>query len=456
MRPRLLVVDDNIDTVELLRRNLEWLGYTVQTATRVDEALALLQHQPVDLVITDWKIPGLTGMDLVYRIREKDAQTGIMMVTGFATIESAVEAMKAGVDEYLPKPFTDDDFTARVQAAIAKTAARQNLNQVRHSNSVTQGIVGSSACMQLVRDSIAKASRSTATVLITGESGTGKELVARAIHYQSRRQAAPFVAINCAAIPRELMESELFGYTRGAFTGAINDRPGFFEAADGGTLFMDEIADMDMFVQSKLLRVIQDRQICRLGSQRYRKIDVRYLAATNKNLLQLVDKGLFREDLYYRLNIVQIEIPPLRDRTGDVPLLLHHYATRFAREMGRAMPRFSDAVISALNMHDWPGNVRELENLAQRLMVMVDRDTVELSDLPPTMRPRLKTEVAGNLCSLHQAELAHIVFVFNAVGGNVSRAARILEIDRKTLREKIRQIKDSGSNLLGGEKFPTS
>lgn len=433
----ILVVDDAQDTVELIRRNLEFFGHQVWTASCVEEAIARMSEQAFDLIITDWKMPEYSGMDLVRYIRERDALVGVMMVTGYATIEGAVDAVKTGVDEYLPKPFTEDDLRGAVDRALQKVSTRRSVHTGDSEPTSRYGIIGCSPEMQAVFDLIGKAAKSNATVLITGDSGTGKELVARAIHYQSKRQSAPFVPINCSAIPQELIESELFGYIKGAFTGAMSNRMGFFQTADGGSLFLDEIGEMNLGMQSKLLRVIQEKEISQLGSHRSQPIDVRFIAATNKDLLAQVEKGAFREDLFYRLNIVNIEIPPLHQRTDDIPLLIRHFAGRFAQEAGKSVPHFSDAVIDILTHYDWPGNVRELENLILRLMVMLDHDTVEPADLPVSMRSTRLYGQNGKLRTLAEAEADHIRFVVQAARGNITQAAKILGIDRKTLRGKM-------------------
>jgi DNA-binding NtrC family response regulator len=293
--------------------------------------------------------------------------------------------------------------------------------------------------MRKALQAIPKAAASDATVLITGESGTGKELVARAIHYNSPRASAPFIPVNCGGIPDGLVESELFGHVRGAFTGAVDSRAGFFQAADGGTIFLDEISDVGPAMQVKLLRVLQDREVVMVGSTRSRKVDVRIVAATNKDLLGLVRKGAFREDLYFRLNVVTIELPPLRERGDDILLLIRHSAERFARAAGRPAPRFSETALQVLRNYHWPGNVRELENVVQRLLVMTEGDVIEVPDLPSLMRfSALRGE--GVRRTLAEVEAEHIRNVLASAGGNKTRAAEILGIDRKTLRQKLRAL----------------
>jgi transcriptional regulator with PAS, ATPase and Fis domain len=288
---------------------------------------------------------------------------------------------------------------------------------------------------------IEKAAKSPATVLITGESGTGKELVARAIHYNSSRASAPFVPINCGGIPENLLESELFGYVKGAFTGAIETRAGFFQTAEGGTIFLDEISETSLTMQVKLLRVLQDKEVCLVGAREHQKVDVRIIAATNKDLLSLVKKDEFREDLYYRLNVITIDIPPLRDREGDILLLVQNFSVKFAEELGKPVPRLSDNALQVLNGYEWPGNVRELENIIQRLVVMTEGSVIDAPDLPALMRFSALRGVSPQK-TLAEIEAEHILCVLSSVDGNKTQAAKILGITRKTLREKLNKIKE--------------
>jgi len=398
-KEHILVVDDAPNTLEVLRRNLESQGYKVFTAPGVVEAIKILDATPVDLVITDLKMPRVSGLDLVRHVRENFKDTEVMMITGYATVEGAVRAVKTGAEEYLPKPFTDEELFSAVRRSLDKLHAhRAGLSKVRQVPRDTYGILGESAEMQKVLEAIAKVSLTSATVLITGESGTGKELVARAIHYNSPRAAAPFVAINCGGIPEQLLESELFGYVKGAFTGATESRAGFFQTADGGTIFLDEISDTSPSMQIKLP---------------------------------------FREDLFFRLNVITIPVPPLRQRGNDILLLAHHFAVKFAGELGKPTPRFSDSSLQVLRNYYWPGNVRELENVIQRFVVMTDGDVMEVPDMPPLMRFSALRETGLNR-TLAELEAEYIRNVLASVDGNKTQAARILGIDRKTLREKLK------------------
>ena len=444
-KKRILIVDDSANTLEVLKRNLTAADYQVFTAPGVSEAIEILEQTPLDLVITDLKMPNISGMDLVRHIRENFKDTEVMMITGYPSIEGAVEAVKTGADEFLAKPFTDTELLSAVQRVLDKVRLRRSeYTKPDQAAPVHKGLIGRSEGMREIFVAISKSSSTSATVLITGESGTGKELAARAIHYSSARSAAPFVPVNCGGIPEGLLESELFGHVKGAFTGATESRAGFFHAADGGTIFLDEISNMSLAMQVKLLRVLQDKEVCMVGSNRTRKVDVRILAATNKDLQGLVKKALFREDLFYRLNVITIVIPPLRERGDDILLLTNHFLTQFATESGKPLPRFSDEALQSLRSYNWPGNVRELENVIQRLVVMTDGDLIDVPDLPSLMRFSVLRNT-GFTRTLAEVENEYITNVLTSVDGNKTRAAEILGIDRKTLREKLKRAKQSPS-----------
>jgi DNA-binding NtrC family response regulator len=444
-KERILVVDDAPETLEVLQRNLASKGYQVFTALGVDEAIRFLETESIDLVITDYKMPRASGMDLVRHVRENLEDAEVMMITGYASIGGAVEAVKYGAEDYLAKPFTDEELFNAVGHALDKLHTRR----AGHTRSVKKvsesyGILGDSKVMLKVLDAITKAAATPATVLITGESGTGKELVARAIHYSSPRASAPFVPVNCGGIPEGLLESELFGHVKGAFTGATETRAGFFQTADGGTIFLDEISETSLSMQVKLLRVLQDKEVCMVGDTRTRKVDVRIVAATNKDLRDRIKKELFREDLFFRLSVLTIIVPPLCERGNDILIMAHHFASKFTSELGKSPLRFSDNALNALKNYDWPGNVRELENAVQRLVVMTDSDVIDAPDLPSLMRfsaPR-RTGIRRTLAEI---EREHIRNVLTSVNGNKTRAAEILGIDRKTLREKLKENNSSQS-----------
>ncbi|MBN1612555.1 MAG: sigma-54-dependent Fis family transcriptional regulator [Polyangiaceae bacterium] len=436
----ILIVDDSRDTLEVLERNLAGAGYPVVGATSAAEALERLERQPVDLVITDLKMPKVGGLEVVRYVRENLRDTEVMMITGYPSVEGAVVAVKTGAEEYLGKPFTSEELLAAVERALEKLQLRRLGRGTLEEVPVAPcGIMGTSTRMRKVLNAIGKAACTSATVLITGESGTGKELVARAIHYSGRRAAAPFVPVNCGGIPEGLVESALFGHMKGAFTGAAEARAGFFHAADGGSLFLDEVREMSPAMQVKLLRVLQDCEVWMVGSSRPRKVDARILAATNIDLASLVKAGAFREDLFYRLNVITIAVPPLRERGDDVLLLARHFAAACSNELGRPIPRFSDGVLRVFKDHSWPGNVRELENVVRRLVVMSEGDLIEVPDLPSVMRFSL-ARANGSHRTLAEVEASHICDVLAAVGGNKTKAAAILGIDRKTLREKLKSL----------------
>ena len=433
---RILVVDDQPDTREMLFRYLKAEYSLVMTASCMDDAIRMLADQPFDIVITDYKMPQGSGMELVRHVRGNYSDIGLMMITGYATVEGAVQAMKRGVEEYLPKPFTEEELLMSLKSLALKVRMRKG-SSITGAPQGPSGIIGNSKVMKKVYRMIEKASRSRATVLITGESGTGKELVARAIHYGSKHHSAPFVPVNCSAIPEELMESELFGYVKGAFTGADTSRAGFFQTADGGSIFLDEISEMSLAMQTKLLRVIQEREVYLIGSRKPVPVDIRVIAATNKELRQLAEKGGFREDLFYRLNVLNIELPPLRDRDGDMELLIRSFAKKFSMDMGCDSPDFPSDTMELLEGYAWPGNVRELENMIQRLIVMCSSDSVKPADLPEYIRKQKAPMKWSPDRTLIEVERAYVHQVLQACGGNKSEAARILGIDRKTLRSKM-------------------
>jgi DNA-binding NtrC family response regulator len=436
----ILVVDDAPDTLEVLRRNLATHGYKVFTASSVPEAIRIFSNTSIDLVITDYKMPRISGLDLIRHVRENFSDTEIMMITGYSSVAGAVEAMKSGAEEYLAKPFTDDELFTAVDRMLKKLQIRR-AGQI-HSKKIDStfyGLIGESKAMQYIFKTISKAAKVNATILITGESGTGKELVARAVHYNSIRASATFVPVNCGGIPEALLESELFGFVKGAFTGASESRAGFFQTAEGGTVFLDEISETSQSMQVKLLRVLQDREVCMVGSSRPRKVDVRIIAATNKDLQNLVNKDVFRQDLFYRLNVLTIDVPPLRNRDDDLLLLARYFVDKFAKELDRPKIEISSDALEALKKYDWPGNIRELENILQRLVVMTDGNLIDVPDLPSQMR---FSALRGTCLtrSLAEVEAEYIRNVLANLNGNKTKAAEILGIDRKTLREKLKKI----------------
>ena len=435
---KVLIVDDSKSTLEVIQRNLTHAGFDAYICSSVRDAVRFLDESTIDIVITDFKMPEQNGLALIRHIRDNCPDIEIIMITGHPDIEDAVQAIKDGADDYLVKPFTDTELLDAVQRMVEKLGNRRTAAGDQ-TPAKSFGIIGESEKMQHVFHRIEKAATTDATVLIAGDSGTGKEMVARAIHYNSRRRREPFVPVNCTAIPDTLLESELFGHMKGAFTGAKENRSGFFQIADGGTLFLDEIGDASLNMQSKLLRVLQNKEIRPVGSDRIQHVNTRIIAATHKDLLGLVKSGAFREDLYYRLNVIDVAVPVLSDRGDDILSLVNYFAQKYAKEMNCPVPAFSDNVLTALKSYAWPGNVREVENLIQRLVVIVDADTVRTRDLPESMRFNVNTG-GENKLRLEDIVAEHILKVLAGTGGNKTQAAKILDIDRKTLNTRLKKI----------------
>lgn len=433
-----LVVDDSTETVELIKRNLESAGYQVYTANNVQSAIKLLASLSIDLVITDLKMPGENGIELVRHVSENYKGIGILVITGFPTIQGAVESIKIGAEEYLVKSFTDEELFAAVARALNKSQKKKKEGSRPLNHDF--GIIGESEGMLKVFSTIKKARTTNATVLIYGESGTGKELVARALHYGGSSSAAPFVPVNCGGIPDTLLESELFGYVKGAFTGATESRAGFFQSADGGTIFLDEISNTSLVMQAKLLRVLQEKEFYMIGSKKPIKVNVRIVAATNVDLMQLVKKGLFREDLFYRLNIISIDLPPLRERGNDILQLIDFFLEKYVRELGKPSMRFTPRALNALKDYAWPGNVRELQNLVHRLTIMAEDDSIDTPDLPEAFRFSASRS-KGLDRKLEDVEREYILDALAANQNNISQTAISLGIDRKTLRDKLKKYK---------------
>ncbi len=440
---RILIVDDSPATREVLERNLRAERHEVHSAANVAAAIKVLEQAAIDLVVTDLRMPGGDGMSLVRYVRDHCRGVGVIMVTGFATVGGAVSAMREGVDDYLPKPFSDEELRHAVRSALDKVRTRREVESAAPV-AAPDGLIGTSPAMQRVYRLIDRAAGASVPVLITGESGTGKELVARAIHYKGPRASAAFLAVNCAAIPESLIESELFGHAKGSFTGATAARQGFFVAADGGTLFLDEVAELSPIAQAKLLRVLQEKTVQAVGADKSGTVDVRVIAATNKDLEGLAREGKFREDLFFRLHVLPIELPPLREREGDVVPLFRHFLAAAAEQDSSPAPRLTDSAVDALKRYPWPGNVRELQNLAQRLVIFAEAGVIDSVDLPTVMRyvasppPPSSGSSSAAHRTLREVEVEHIRVVLESVGGNKTKAAAILGIDRKSLRERLK------------------
>lgn len=385
---RILIVDDEQSIRDMLSLALEDEGWEVATAGDGDAAAAALQSQPVDVVLSDIRMPGMDGLELLRHVNASAPDTDVILMTAHASTDTAIEALCLGAYDYITKPFDLEELKITVRRALDQQTLRRDnvmLRQELADRNSFGNLVGRSQAMQRVFELIRRVTDSTSTVLIVGESGTGKELVARAIHYNGTRGEAPFVAVNCAALPGPLLESELFGHVKGSFTGADRHKEGLFEAAAGGTILLDEIGDMPLEMQPKLLRVLEDRMVRRVGSTSDVSIDVRVLASTNKNLRGAVDDRSFRQDLYYRLNVIQVDLPPLRDRLDDVPLLAEHFLAQLAKESGAEVQSLTGAAIAALEAHSWPGNVRELFNALRHAVTLETGDVIQVSSFPPSV-----------------------------------------------------------------------
>jgi DNA-binding NtrC family response regulator len=454
--PRVLIVDDDTSLRTALFRALDRKGFQVITASSMREALQLGQSdRPVDLVLVDLRLPDGDGIDLMAELKRHNARTQFIVLTGFGSIEAAIRATKNGAEHFITKPFELDEVLNLVDRTLShKRLETENhqLRQALHKKYRFDNIIGQSDAIAHVLELIERVSTSDSTVLITGESGTGKELVAKAIHYNSNRSAKPFVPINCGAIPSELMESELFGHIKGAFTGAVSNRVGRFELAEGGTVFFDEIGDMSPHLQVKLLRVLQERRFEPVGSTKTFSSDVRVIAATNVNLEKAVHDARFREDLYYRLNVIPIHIPALRERRTDIPLLFHYFLEYFNKDRAGKLSGITPEAMELLTMYPWPGNIRELENLVERLAILKGGGFVDVVDLPE----RYRTPAAGatladpsdlslpeNGLDFNSAvdayENALIVKALEKTGWNRNQAALLLKLNRTTLVEKIKK-----------------
>ncbi|MBI3079293.1 MAG: sigma-54-dependent Fis family transcriptional regulator [Deltaproteobacteria bacterium] len=448
---RILIVDDEEDILYVLGGHLTRAGYTVTTARDGEEALGRFRETRHDLVIADVRMPKLDGLGLLRALRQIDPEVGVIMITGHGSIDTAVEAMKVGAYDYLTKPFRHiNEILLTIEHALEKQRLVVEVQRLRRElgrRHQFAGLVGISPAMQEVYDLIEKVAAQDVTVMIQGESGTGKELVARAIHARSARRDRPFIPVNCGAIAESLLESELFGHVRGAFTGAVTETKGLFRAADGGTIFLDEIAEISHALQVKLLRVLQEREVRPVGSDRSVKVDVRVVAATNRPLEEAIQDGTLRKDLFYRLNVVPVQLPPLRERAADIPLLVHHFIELFNARTGKAIRAISAEALEILATHPWPGNVRELENVVERAYALGAGPIITANDLPPELaREPIRTgpsETApppGPL-PLRDLEAEAILRALQETGGNQVQAARLLGVDRKTIQRKLKKYR---------------
>jgi two-component system nitrogen regulation response regulator NtrX len=459
LTPTILIVDDEPGVRTALGGVLRDEGYTVEAVASGEECLERVTRGSVDLILLDVWLPGMDGLVTFARLRERQVDAQVVLISGHGNIESAVRAIKMGAFDFVEKPLSLDKTVLVVANALRQRRLEAENRALRARVDRHQTMVGDGYAMGQLREQVAMAAPTNGRVLIYGENGTGKELVARTIHASSGRRSAQFVEVNCAAIPEELIESELFGHVRGAFTGAVADRRGKFEVADGGTIFLDEIGDMSLKTQAKVLRVLQEQTMEPVGGTNRIRVDARVLAATNKDLQAEIRAGRFREDLYFRLNVIPIFVPPLRERREDIPLLADHFMAEFAREYGRRLKRLDSGALSVLQQYGWPGNVRELRNVIERLMIMVPGDAISAADLGflnvrPPARPEI-IEQAGRL-TLHEArdgfERDLILRTLAEQQGNMSRTADVLGVERSNLYRKMKAFGIAPSRRLEGEE----
>jgi DNA-binding NtrC family response regulator len=460
-RAVILVVDDDAAMRDYLREELEHEGFRVEVAGSGRAGVERVKQGGVDLVVSDVKMPDLDGLDLLREVREVQPAPYVITITAFGSIDTAIRAVKLGAFDYVTKPFEIEQLVLVIDKALSEQSLRSEVARLREevARSVRfENIIGRSRSMQEVFALIRRVAGSQASVLITGESGTGKELVARALHAHSPRANRPFVAVNCAAIPETLLESDLFGYKRGAFTDAKQDKAGLFVEANGGTIFLDEIGELPLTLQPKLLRALQEREIRPLGGTKSERVDIRLITATNRHLEKRLKEGRFREDLFYRLNVIHIHLPPLRDRAEDVLPLAEHFLTRSAERAGKPLRSFKETAKKLLLAHAWPGNVRELENVVERAVALAEGDIVTPEDLPPALRERKSqdrlTSALMQGLTLEELERQYIQRVLEAEGGNKTRAAQRLGLDRKTLYRKLEEYAAPSPGAAEGSSAP--
>lgn len=446
MKPQILVVDDDRGMCELLELGLARRGFQVRWTTEPRKVLELLQQDFYEAVVTDLNMPGQDGIELTRQLVGNRSDLPVIVITAFGSMESAVEAMRAGAYDFVTKPLEVDSLALVLQRAVQHRALREEVKLLRRAVAASHGVdnmIGESSEMRRVFNLLSRVAEADVSVLVLGESGTGKELVARAVHTRSQRKDGPFIAVNCSALPEALLESELFGHTRGAFTDARSPRRGLFQQAHGGTLFLDEIGDLPLALQPRLLRALQERKVRPVGSDTEIDIDVRVLAATNQDLESAVTEKLFRGDLYYRLNVVQVRLPPLRARGNDVLLLAQHFLRQTASRLDKHVERLSPSVAERLLAYSWPGNVRELQNCIERAVALTAYDQLGVDDLPEKIRDYRPSQVLlasdhpSELVTMDEIERRYILRVLDVVSGNKSLAAQILGFDRRTLYRKL-------------------
>lgn len=465
MSAKILLVDDEVSQTELLKGFLGKKGFKVTATQDPEEALTLIRSQGFDLLLSDYRMPKMDGLTLIKNAREIDPTVQIIMMSAYGTIETAVEIIKSGASEYLTKPIDLQELLLLIDKCIDKRVLQEEnrqLKEILQEKFSFQNIIGNSSALEEVMSMVQRVASSNATVILRGESGTGKELIATALHFASKRKDKPFVRVNCAALPESLLESELFGHVKGSFTGAISDRKGKFEEANKGTIFLDEIGEINLTTQTKLLRVLQEKEFERVGSNQTIKVDVRIITATNRNLEEAVELKELREDLYYRLNVVPIYIPPLRTRRDDITSLINHFIDKYAKENGRENMGITQEARSMLVKYDYPGNIRELENIIERATVIARTDLITAKDLPPTVtfnqhekeKEKEKNEQSHiELMTLEEAEKRLIEMALEKHNGVQTRAAKELGISERALRYKIKVkgSKDSPESASEGE-----
>jgi len=444
----ILIVDDEKSLLDLLAVVFKKEGYSVKTAISGPKAREILEKEDVDLVITDIKMPQMSGMDVLKFVKDRNDETPVIMITAYGSVKQAVDALKAGALDYVVKPFDVEELKILVARGLEKRRLKEEnilLKRDLRDKYSFEKMIGKSLAMQEIYTLIEKVATTDSTVLITGESGTGKEMAARAVHAQSRRRDGPFVSINCAALPENLLESELFGHAKGSFTGAIADKKGMFEAAGRGTIFLDEVGEMSPWTQVKLLRAIQERTVRRVGGTEEILIDVRIIAATNQDLKKRIQEGKFREELFYRLNVISFEMPPLRKRIEDLPILVSHFLQKYCDKLGKPMKRMTPEVIGLFEEYSWPGNIRELENVVERVVAVEDRETITAGCLPrEIISPQMKEETQlflqpGFSLTAHIDDLTkkYVNQALLTTGGNLRQAVPLLGISYRTLRYLI-------------------
>jgi two-component system, NtrC family, nitrogen regulation response regulator NtrX len=457
-KSRILVIDDEAAIRDSLRMTLEYEGYECLLAATGQDGLGLAEREAPDLVLLDVKMPGMDGLEVLDRLRAMNDTLPVIVVSGHGTISTAVDATRKGAFDFIEKPFASERVLVSLRNALDQRRLRDENRSLKRAVDVRHQMIGDSGSLRQVMAAVGRAAPTTATVLIRGESGVGKELVARTIHRNSLRSRERFVQVNCAAIPEELIESELFGHEKGSFTGATEKQLGKFEQADRGTIFLDEVGDMSAKTQAKVLRVLQEGEVERLGSARTIKVDVRVIAATNKNLEEEIEKGGFREDLYFRLAVIPIQVPPLRDRPEDIPLLVRHYMDYFSRENNTRPRRVTPAAMDALQRYRWKGNIRELRNTVERLIIMSPGDTIDVADLPDGVRapgggpsmPQTRAMTGGDPAAngtlrefKDNAERVFLVAKLREHGWNISKTAELIDTPRSNLYKKLEQYQIS-------------